>query len=71
MLLNQTDVAVDVDLEKIIITIYNSTETDIGNNESGYEYSSGETTETSSETEACQKIKNTDIYNSIICKAKF
>ena len=66
MLLNQTDVAVDVDLEKIIITIYNSTETDIGNNESGYEYSSGETTETSSETEACQKIKNNNIYNSLI-----
>ena len=53
MLLNQTDVAVDEEFEKVIITIYSSTETDIGDNESGYEYSSGETTETSSETEAC------------------
>ena len=52
MLLNQTDVAVDEDLEKVIITIGSSTE-NIGDNESGYEYSSGETTETSSETEAC------------------
>ena len=45
MLLNQTDVA----LEKVIINIYSSTETDIGDNE----YASAETTETSSETEAC------------------
>ena len=41
--------AVDEELEKVIIT----TETDIGDNESGYEFSSGETTETASETEAC------------------
>ena len=38
MLLSQTDVAVDEELEKVIITIYSSTETDIGD-ESGYEYS--------------------------------
>ena len=56
MLLNQTDVVVDEELEKVIITIYNSTETDIGGNELGYEYSSGETTETSSETEACLQL---------------
>ena len=56
MLLNQTDVAVDEELEKVIITIYSSTETDIGDNEPGYEYSSGETTETSSETEACPQL---------------
>ena len=56
MLLNQNDVAVDEELEKVIITIYSSTETDIGDNESGYEYSSGETTETSSETEACLQL---------------
>ena len=43
MHLNQTDVAVDEDLEKVIITIYSSTETH-QDNESGYEYSSGETT---------------------------
>ena len=52
MLLNQTDVAVDEELEKVILTIGSSTE-NIGDNESGYEYSSGETTETSGETEAC------------------
>ena len=57
MLLNQTDVAVDEELEKVIITIYSSTETDIGDNELGYEYSSGgETAETSSETEACLQL---------------
>ena len=39
MLLNQTDVAVDEELEKVIITIYSSTETDIRDNESGYGYS--------------------------------
>ena len=50
MLLNQTDVAAVEELEKVIIIIYSSTETDIGDNESGYEYSSGEITETSSET---------------------
>ena len=50
MLLNQNDVAVDEDLEKVFITIDSSTETDIGDKESGYEYSSGETIETSSET---------------------
>ena len=49
ILLNQTDVAVVEELEKVIINIYSSTETDIGDNE----YASGETTETSSETEAC------------------
>ena len=51
-LLNQTDVAINEELEKVIITIYSSPDADIGDNESGYEYSSGETTETSSETEA-------------------
>ena len=60
MLLNQSDVAVNVELDKVIITIYSSTETDIGDNELGYElgyeYSSGETTETCSETEACLQL---------------
>ena len=56
MLLNQTDVVVDEELEKVIITIYSSTETDIRGNELGYEFSSGETTETSSETEACLQL---------------
>ena len=37
MLLNKTDVAVDEVLEKVI-AIYSSTETDIGDNGSGYEY---------------------------------
>ena len=41
MLLNQTDVAEVEELEKVIINIYSSTETDIGDNE----YASGETTE--------------------------
>ena len=48
--------AVEEELEKAIITIYSSTETDIGDNKSGYEYSSGETTETSSEAEACLQL---------------
>ena len=52
MLLNQTDVAADETLEKVIITIDSSTETDFGDYESDHEYSSGETSETSSETEA-------------------
>ena len=56
MLLNQTDLTVDEELEKAIITIYSSTETDIRDNESGYEYSSGETAETSIETEACLQL---------------
>ena len=45
MLLNQTDVAVDEELEKVILAIDSSTETDFGDCESGYEYSSRETTE--------------------------
>ena len=45
MLLNQTVVAVDEELEKVIIAIDTSTETDFGGYESGYEYSSGESTE--------------------------
>ena len=53
MHLNQTDMAVDEALEKVVITVYSSTETDMGYNESGYENPSGETTETSSEIEAC------------------
>ena len=56
MLLNQTDVAVDEKLENVTITIDSSPETDIADYESGYEYSSGETTETSSETEACLQL---------------
>ena len=56
MLLNQTDVAVHEELGNIIITISSSTETDIGDNESGYEYASEETTEASSETEACLQL---------------
>ena len=47
---------VDEELEKVVITIYSSTETDIEDNELGYAYSSGETTETSSETEACLQL---------------
>ena len=50
MLLNQTDVAVDEKLKNVILTIDSSPETDIGDYESGYEYSFGETIETSSET---------------------
>ena len=50
VLLNQTDEAVDETLENVIITIDSRPETDIGYYESGYEYSSGETVETSSET---------------------
>ena len=45
MLLNQTDVAVDEELEKIIITIGSSNETDFGDYESSYEYYLGETTQ--------------------------
>ena len=41
MLLHQNDVAVDEEMEKVIITIDTSTETDFGD-ESGYE--NGETT---------------------------
>ena len=50
MLPYQTDVAVDEELEKLMITMDSCTETDFGDNEWGYEYSSAETTETSSET---------------------
>ena len=51
------NVAVDEELEKIIIAIYSSTVTYIGDNESGYKYSSGETTETSRETDmACLQL---------------
>ena len=57
MLLNQTDVAADEELEKVIIIICSSIETDIGGNASGYDYSSGETTETSSETEAYLQLR--------------
>ena len=57
MLLNQTDVAVDEGLEKVIIIIYSSIETEIGDHESGYGYSSGESTETASETEACLQLR--------------
>ena len=56
MLLNQTDVAVDEVLDKVIITIYSSTETDVGDNELTCKYSSGETTEIFSETEACLQL---------------
>ena len=56
MLLNHTDVAVDEELEKVNTTIYSSTETDIGDNESGYEYPFGKSTETSSETEVCLQL---------------
>ena len=45
MPLNQTDVAVDEELEKVIIAIDNSTQTGLADYESGYEYFSGETTE--------------------------
>ena len=36
MLLHQNDVAVEEELDKIIITIDSSTETDFGDYESGY-----------------------------------
>ena len=32
---NQTDVAIDEELEKVIISIYSSSDTDMGDNESG------------------------------------
>ena len=57
MFLNQTDVAVDKELENVFITIYSSTKTGIVDNELGYEYTSGETAETSSETEACLQLR--------------
>ena len=44
MLLNQTDVAVDEELEKFIITIDSSTVTEFEDYWAGYKYSSGETT---------------------------
>ena len=56
MLLNQTDVAVNEELEKVIITIDSCTETDFGHYESDYQYSSGETSVTPSETEACLQL---------------
>ena len=49
----QTDVAIDDELQKIIITLDSSTETDFGD----YEYSSGETTDTASETEAHLQLR--------------
>ena len=52
MLLNQTDVAVDEELEKVIKTIYSSTQTS-GITNRATSTLRGETTETSSETEAC------------------
>ena len=55
MLLHQNDVAVDEELE-VIITIDSSTETDFGDYASGYQYSFGESTESSMETEACLHI---------------
>ena len=74
MLLNQTDVGVDKGLEKVIVTIYSSPETDIGDNESGDECSAGETTETSSETVACLQlglrmhtVPNVEIYLTSHC----
>ena len=48
----QTDEAVDEDLEKIIINLDSSLDTDVRESE----YSSGEMTETSSETEACLQL---------------
>ena len=45
----QTDVAVDEELEKIITALDSSSDTDCG----GSEYSAGEMTEISGETEAC------------------
>ena len=45
MLINQTDVAVDEELEKVIITIDSNTKTNFMDYKSGYKYSSGETTE--------------------------
>ena len=56
MLLNRTDVSLDEELENAIKAIYSSTETGIVDNESGYVYSYGETTETSGETEACLQL---------------
>ena len=38
MLPNQTEVAVDEELESVILTMDSSTETDIGDYESDYEY---------------------------------
>ena len=55
MLLNQTDVAVDEELEKVIITVYSSTKTHRGKRVV-LRVLSGETTETSIETEACLQL---------------
>ena len=59
MLLNQTDVAVDEELEKVIITSGSSTVTDFCDYESAFEYSSGGYTETSNETKACLGFRHT------------
>ena len=48
--------AVHEELEKVIITIYSSNGTEIGDNESGYELSSGETTEISEEVTKSGKL---------------
>ena len=48
MLLNQTDVVIKEELERVIVAINSSTETDFWDYESDYKYCSGETTETSS-----------------------
>ena len=49
----QTDVAIDEELEKIIITLDRGTETDFGD----YDYSSRHTTDTTSETEAHLQLR--------------
>ena len=53
MLLNQTDVVVDEDLEKVIIPIDSSTEGTMSRATSTFPE---KTTETSSETEACLQL---------------
>ena len=63
MLLNQTNVVLDEKLENGIITIDSSLETDMGDYELGYEYSSGETIETSSETAWTSNAYYSEFWN--------
>ena len=56
MLLNQTDVAVDEELEKVIITIGSSTETDFGDYETGLRVLFRRNYRPSSEIEACLEL---------------
>ena len=56
---------IDLELEMVIVTIDSSTETDFGDYESGHEYSSGETTDTSNKTEACLQLERMRIVPNV------